>query len=66
MDEKIAALAQELNVPSYITPTATYGVFDDFVEIGVNAIHPLEPNHGCRGGKVKRGHQFCLIWQHRC
>ncbi|MGI6567480.1 MAG: uroporphyrinogen decarboxylase family protein [Limnochordia bacterium] len=61
--KKIAALAQELNVPFlYHTDGNLWEVFDDFVEIGVNAIHPLEPKSmDAEEVKAKRGHQFCLI-----
>lgn len=61
--KKLAHLAQELDAPFlYHTDGNLWEVFDDFVEIGVDAIHPLEPKSmEAEEVKAKRGHQFCLI-----
>lgn len=61
--KKICALAKELDVPFlYHTDGNLWEVFDDFVDIGVSAIHPLEPKSmDAEEVKAKRGHQFCLI-----
>ena len=61
--KKIAGLAQELDAPFlYHTDGNLWEVFDDFGEIGVDAIHPLEPKSmDAEEVKAKRGNQFCLI-----
>lgn len=61
--KKIAALARECGVPMlYHTDGKLWEVFDDFREIGISAIHPLEPN-SMDAVEVKRkvGDKFCLI-----
>ncbi|NPV53621.1 MAG: nucleoside 2-deoxyribosyltransferase [Firmicutes bacterium] len=61
--KKISVLAKQLGVPFlYHTDGNLWEVFDDFVDIGVSAIHPLEPKSmDAEEVKAKRGHQFCLI-----
>ena len=60
---KIAQLAQQLNVPFlYHTDGNLWELFEDFAEIGVNAIHPLEPKSmDPVEVKKKWGDTFCLI-----
>lgn len=55
--------ARRLNIPViYHTDGRLWEVFDDFIDLGVNAIQPLEPKSmDLSELKRKRGHQFCLI-----
>lgn len=61
--KEISFLAKQADVPFlYHTDGNLWSVFDDFVEIGINAIHPLEPN-SMDAEEVKRkvGDRFCLV-----
>lgn len=60
---RIGDLARQANVPfMYHTDGNLWAVFDDFVEIGINAIHPLEPNSmDAVEVKEKVGDRFCLV-----
>jgi uroporphyrinogen decarboxylase len=60
---KIGDLARKAGVPYlYHTDGSLWAVFDDFVQIGINAIHPLEPN-SMDAVEVKRkvGDKLCLV-----
>ncbi len=61
--EKIGNVARELNVPFlYHSDGSLWDVFDDFYNLGVNAIHPLEPKSMvAEEVKEKEGHRFCLV-----
>ena len=61
--KKIGDLARELDVPYlYHTDGNLWAVFDDFADIGINAIHPLEPNSmDAVEVKEKVGNRFCLV-----
>ncbi len=60
---KIANLAKQLQVPFlYHTDGNLWELFEDFADIGVNAIHPLEPK-SMDPVEVKKewGDKFCLV-----
>jgi len=61
--KQIGDLAKSADVPYlYHTDGNLWTVFDDFAEIGINAIHPLEPNSmDAVEVKEKEGHRFCLV-----
>lgn len=59
----IADMAKRLDAPIiFHTDGRLWEVFDDFAEMGVNGLQPLEPKAmDLKELKQKRGHQFCLI-----
>jgi uroporphyrinogen decarboxylase len=61
--EKLFRLPLEENLPIiYHTDGRLWDVFDDFLELGVCGIQPLEPKSMDLGRlKAERGKQFCLI-----
>lgn len=60
---EIVKVAKQLDVPIiYHSDGKLWEVLDDFVEMGINAIQPLEPKSmDLVELKQKRGHQLCLI-----
>jgi uroporphyrinogen decarboxylase len=60
---EITKIAKQLNVPViYHTDGRLWEVFDDFYDMGINGIQPLEPKSmDLAELKEKRGHQFCLM-----
>ncbi len=60
---KLFSVAKKLNIPIIShTDGRLWDVFDDFYELGVNGIQPLEPKSmDLVELKQKRGHQFCLM-----
>lgn len=61
--KNIFRAAKDLDVPIiYHTDGRLWELFDDFHELGVNGIQPLEPKSmDLSELKEKRGHQFCLM-----
>lgn len=61
--KKISKLAADLNIPFlYHTDGNLWDLFEDLYDIGVKAIHPLEPNSmDAEEVKKKWGNKFCLI-----
>lgn len=61
--KKIGDLAKKYNKPLiYHTDGILYDVFDNIIECGVNAIHPIEPKAMNIGDvKSKYGDKLCLI-----
>lgn len=61
--KEITRRAKELDVPViYHTDGKLWDIFDDFYNMGVNGIQPLEPKSmDLRELKEKRGKQFCLM-----
>lgn len=60
---KLFSVAKKLDIPIiYHTDGRLWDVFDDFYELGVNGIQPLEPKSmDLLELKKKRGNQFCLM-----
>lgn len=60
---QIIQIAKDLNVPFiYHTDGKLWRLFDDFAEMGVNGIQPLEPKSmDLKELKEKEGHRFCLM-----
>lgn len=60
---KITQFAKDLDIPIiYHTDGQLWEIFDDFAEMGVNGIQPLEPKSmDLSELKAKRGDQFCLM-----
>jgi uroporphyrinogen decarboxylase len=60
---EIIKIAKKLNAPViYHTDGKLWDLFDDFYELGINGIQPLEPKSmDLAELKEKRGHQFCLL-----
>lgn len=60
---KIIKISKQLDVPFiYHTDGKLWELFDDFAEMGINGIQPLEPKSmDLVELKEKRGHQFCLM-----
>lgn len=61
--KKIGALAKKHNKPFiYHTDGLLWDVFDDIIDAGVNAIHPIEPKAMDIAEVKKRvGHKLCVI-----
>jgi uroporphyrinogen decarboxylase len=60
---KMSKVAKNLDVPViFHTDGKLWDVFDDFAEMGINGIQPLEPKSmDLVELKQKRGNQFCLM-----
>jgi uroporphyrinogen decarboxylase len=60
--KRIGNHTQRRKIPFiYHTDGFLWDVFDDFIDCGVNAIHPIEPKAmEIKEVKEKRGHQFCI------
>jgi uroporphyrinogen decarboxylase len=61
--KEITGMSKRLNLPFiYHTDGKLWELFDDFHEMGVNGIQPLEPKSmNLQELKEKRGKQFCLM-----
>lgn len=61
--KRLSDLSGKLDAPFlYHTDGNLWSIFDDFYDLGVNAIHPLEPKSmNAEEVKEKQGHRFCLI-----
>ncbi|MCL2740630.1 MAG: hypothetical protein FWE70_00760 [Oscillospiraceae bacterium] len=60
---RISSLASSMGAPLiYHSDGLLWDVFDDFADMGVSAIHPLEPKAmDAAEVKARRGGQFCLM-----
>ncbi len=61
--KQICDMAHEKDAPViYHSDGALWSIFEDFYQMGINAIHPLEPNSmDAREVKEKWGDKFCLV-----
>ena len=61
--KKITQIAKTENIPViYHTDGCLWELLDDFYEMGINGLQPLEPKSmDLKELKAKRGHQFCLL-----